>query len=179
MPYAHNNQISQDPIEGGIEITAAQYQEALVGMCQGKVVSIDGGFSVAAPVVPEPEVPPPLTLSEIKAAKWGEIKTERDRRKNGGVLIDGKWFHSDDASRIQQIALVMFGVSVPPVEWKTMDGTFVTMSQSLASDIFQGMAAADQVNFANAETHRIAMEASADPAGYDFSSGWMPIYEEQ
>lgn len=29
MPYAASGQISQSPIEGGIEITAEQYQEAL------------------------------------------------------------------------------------------------------------------------------------------------------
>lgn len=55
MPYAANGQISHDPIPGGIEITPAQYTEALDGMLDGKVVSVDGGFKVAFP--PAPEVP--------------------------------------------------------------------------------------------------------------------------
>lgn len=64
MPYAANNQISQDPIEGGIEISDEQYAEALDGMMEGKVVSIDGGFSVAEPAIPEPEEPAPLSKEE-------------------------------------------------------------------------------------------------------------------
>lgn len=56
MPYAANGQISTSPIAGGIEITDQQYAEALAGMVEGKLVSIDGGFAVIDP--PEPEVPP-------------------------------------------------------------------------------------------------------------------------
>lgn len=40
MPYAANNQISTDYIEGGIEITEEQYSEALQEMINGKVVTI-------------------------------------------------------------------------------------------------------------------------------------------
>lgn len=70
MPYAHNNQISQEPIPGGIEITEAQYKDAIEGMTQGKVVSIDGGFSVSLPVKEEPEPEPPHipTTQEKQAA---------------------------------------------------------------------------------------------------------------
>lgn len=60
MPYASENQISQSPIEGGIEITQAQYAEALAGMMEGKIVTIDGGFAVINPPEPEqPEIPDP------------------------------------------------------------------------------------------------------------------------
>ncbi|HEY0845810.1 MAG TPA: DUF4376 domain-containing protein [Noviherbaspirillum sp.] len=110
---------------------------------------------------------------------WDAIKSERDRRKAGGVLVTGKWFHSDDPSRIQQIGLVMMGANIPPgLQWKTMDGTFVTMTQALANQIFQAVAAQDQAIFAKAEQHKAAMEASANPAAYDFSSGWPPVYGE-
>ncbi|MGY6273880.1 hypothetical protein ACXIUT_29820 [Achromobacter denitrificans] len=62
MPYAIENQISMDVIPGGIEITEAQYQAALAGMLEGKVVSIDGGFNVTFPPEPEPEpVPEPTS----------------------------------------------------------------------------------------------------------------------
>lgn len=113
-----------------------------------------------------------------KAAKWEQIKAERDRRKAGGVKVGDKWFHSDADSRIQQLGLVMFGVNVPPIQWKTMDGSFVEMSQTLANQIFQAIAAADQAIFAVAEQHRAAMEASSDPENYDFSGGWPAIYGE-
>jgi hypothetical protein len=104
---------------------------------------------------------------------WESIKAERDRRQKAGVLVQGKWFHSDDSSRIQQLGLVMMGTNMPAnLEWKTMDGSFVTMTPTLASQIFTGTALRDQAIFARAEQHRAAMQASADPAAYDFSGGW-------
>lgn len=52
MPYAANNQLSTDPIEGGIEITDEQYTEAIDGLVEGKVISIDDGFKVEFPQPP-------------------------------------------------------------------------------------------------------------------------------
>lgn len=119
------------------------------------------------------------TTDQVKVAKWESIKAERDRRKAGGVKVGAKWFHSDDGSRIQQIGLVMMGASIPAgLQWKTMDGSFVTMTQALATSVFGAVAASDQAIFAAAETHRVAMEASADPAAYDYSGGWQKIYGE-
>lgn len=108
-----------------------------------------------------------------KSTKWDAIKAKRDAIKAGGVKVGAKWFHSDDGSRIQQMGLVMMGASIPAnLQWKTMDGSFITMTQALASQVFQAVAASDQAIFTAAETHRVAMEASADPASYDFSGGW-------
>lgn len=122
---------------------------------------------------------PAQSAAEIKAHKWDAIKAERDRRKAGGVKVGAKWFHSDDGSLIQQMGLVMMGASIPAnLQWKTMDGTFITMTQTLASQVFQAVAASDQAIFTAAETHRATMEASADPASYDYSTGWPKIYGE-
>lgn len=122
---------------------------------------------------------PAPTPAEIKAAKWESIKNERDRRKAGGVKVGAKWFHSDEGSRIQQMGLVMMGANLPAgLQWKTMDGSFITMTQALAGNVFAAAAASDQAVFAAAETHRVAMEASADPASYDYSGGWPKIYGE-
>lgn len=117
-----------------------------------------------------------------KESKWDAIKAERDRRKAGGakVLVGGvdKWFHTDADSRIQQIGLVMMGVNVPQVPWKTMDGSFVTMTQAIAGDIFLAVAALDQSVFAKAEQHKAAMEASPDPAAYNHATDWPLTYGE-
>lgn len=121
--------------------------------------------------------PAALDLDAIRAAQWEAIKRERDRIKCGGVEVDGHWFHTDDSSRIQQIGLVIMGAGVPAVQWKTMSGAFVPMTQALASAIFAAVATLDQEAFANAEAHRVAMEAAADPASYDFSTGWPASYE--
>jgi len=64
------------------------------------------------------------------------------------------------------------------LQWKTTDGSFITMTQTLAQQVFGAVAANDQTIFAAAETHRVAMEASADPASYDYSGGWPKIYGE-
>lgn len=119
------------------------------------------------------------TPEQVKARVWVAIKAERDRRKTGGVKVGAKWFHSDDGSRIQQMGLVMMGTSIPAnLQWKTMDGTFITMTQTLASQVFQAVAASDQAIFGVAEAHRVAMEASADPAAYDYLTGWPAIFGE-
>ena len=129
------------------------------------------------------ETQPQVTVDQIKSDQWNAIKAERDRRKAGGVKVKvgttNKWFHSDDASRIQQMGLVMMGASIPAgLQWKTMDGTFVAMDQTVAGNVFAAAAASDQAIFAVAETHKAAMEASVDPSTYDFSTGWPKIYGE-
>lgn len=68
MPYAANGQIAELEFEGSIKITQAQYVQALEGMCGGLVVSIDDGFKVAPPVLPEAEPQPEPTLEELAAA---------------------------------------------------------------------------------------------------------------
>lgn len=117
----------------------------------------------------------------IAAIKWGDIKAERDRRtESGGYRVGDKWFHSDQKSRSQQLELVLLGSSIPAgLQWKTMDGTFVTMTQTLAQQVIADAAASDQAIFAVAEAHKVAMEACADPVVYDFSRGWPEAYGEQ
>lgn len=126
------------------------------------------------------DTPPVPPLAQIKAMKWDAIKAERDRRiQSGGYKIGTKWFHSDTFSRTQQMGLVMLGAGIPAnTPWKTMDGTTVTMTQTLAGQIFTTAAASDIAIFAAAETHRVAMEAAADPADYDFSGGWPKVFGE-
>lgn len=119
-----------------------------------------------------------------KEQKWGAIKAERDRRKYLGVKVGQHWFHSDDSSRIQQLALVLMGANIPTgLMWKTLTMTpppvFVPMTQELAGGIFQATATSDAAIFAAAETHRLAMEASPNPESYDFSSGWPLSIEDE
>jgi len=114
--------------------------------------------------------------AQVESRIWSYIKQQRDRIKAGGVLVSGKWYHSDEASRVQQIGLCMMGASVPAVPWKTMDGSFVTMTPAIAAAIFAATAALDMSAFAAAEGHRAAMLADADPASYDYSAGWPAVF---
>ena len=117
-----------------------------------------------------------------RAAKWGALMAERDRRKALGVKVGDHWYHSDADSRIQQISLFVMGASVPPIPWKTLTTTpspvFVTMTQTIAAGIFQNTATSDAAIFAAAETHRVAMEARPDPENYDFTGGWPVSIED-
>lgn len=154
-----------------IEVSQEDF-DAAIARNSGDTLDIVDGRIV---VVPKPAA----TKAELQAAARAGIKAERDRRKAGGVKVGAKWFHSDDGSRIQQMGLVMTGASIPTgLQWKTMDGSFITMTQALAGNVFAATAASDQAVFAAAETHRVAMEASADPASYDYSGGWPKIYGE-
>jgi hypothetical protein len=118
-------------------------------------------------------------LAPERAAVWESIKALRDQKvQTGGYTAGGKWFHSDTFSRTQQMALFMMGAAVPAVQWKTMDGTFVTMTQTLAGQIFAAGAAKDQGLFARAEVLRAAVYAAADPASVDITAGWPAGYGE-
>jgi Domain of unknown function (DUF4376) len=126
-------------------------------------------------------VPPP---AETPEQMWLRIKAERDRRSEAGgfpVQIEGetKWFHSDVKSRTQQLGMVIMGATLPTgIDWKTMDGSFVAMTPALAQAIFAAGAAQEQAVFAAAQTHRVAMESSAEPSAYDFSGGWPATYQD-
>jgi hypothetical protein len=115
-------------------------------------------------------------IPELQNAMWLKIQAVRDAKKNEGVTVGVDKFHSDEASRIQQLGLVMMGASIPAnLQWKTMGGSFVTMTQTLAMQIFGATAASDTTIFANAETHKAAMKSITDWTqieGYDYSGGW-------
>ncbi len=119
-------------------------------------------------------------VTQIKSDMWDLIKAERDRRTTtGGYKVGNYWYHSDNASRIQQIALVMLGANMPSgVMWKTMSGEFVSMTPTLAMQIFQAAIASDMAIFTVAEQKRAAMSIAADPDSYNYLSGWPLIYGE-
>lgn len=162
----HGDNIPPD----AVEITDAEHAALLAGQSTGKIITAGAG---GKPVLADQ---PKATAPHV----WERIKAERDRRiQSGGYKVGTKWFHSDMFSRTQQMGLVMLGANIPANrEWKTMDGTTVTMTQALAGQIFATAAASDIAIFAAAETHKAAMQASADPAAYDFSDGWPKVFGE-
>lgn len=154
-------------------ITTSDEEIAIhAGLAAGGTVS---GTSGAWVITPRPLD----SLASRQAARWDAIKVERDRRKEGGTKVGAAWFHSDSDSRIQQLGLVIMGAGIPAgLQWKTLDGSFVTMTQALAGQIFGATAASDQAIFGKAEQHRAAMTASAAPEQYDVLSGWPKIFGE-
>jgi len=159
----HNDDTCADLPAGAIELNESQWESRFN-------LKLENGSLIDSPFK--------LQTEELRQNSWAKIKAKRERVKAGGVKVGDKWFHTDDASRIQHMALNMMGASIPAnLQWKTMDGTFVTMTQSLAGQVFQAVAVLDMQAFAKAEEHRVAMEASNDPASYDFDAGWPVSFE--
>lgn len=118
------------------------------------------------------------SIDEVRTSMWTSIKSRRDAMtENGGYKVGDKWFHSDQKSRSQQLGLVLLGPNIQSgLKWKTMDGSFVTMTPQLAQQILTAAAVSDAAIFEIAEAHKVAMLASGDPAAYDFSGGWPAVF---
>jgi hypothetical protein len=124
--------------------------------------------------IPKPEP----SADEKKAMAWAGIMAKRDRlMASGGYEVGEKWYHSDGPSRVQQLGLVLLGANIPEgLMWKTMDGSFVAMTPTLAGQILTTAAASDFAIFTAAEVHRAAMATAEDPALYDYSGGWPDVF---
>jgi hypothetical protein len=168
-------------------VTPATYMDAIATYHPTvKATSAGSGndydYLETVPDVGSDPLPPKATLdAEVltmnRERMWRAIQAERDRRQANGVKVGDNWFHSDNTSRIQQIALVIFGANLPTgIMWKTLNGAFVPMTNQLAVQIFQYSAAQDVAIFTVAEQHKAAMLALANPLEYDFSGGWPPTY---
>lgn len=109
---------------------------------------------------------------QIAEIRWSKIKAKRDElTDNGGCLVVTKWFHTDPKSKQQQMALTMLGASIPAgLQWKTMDGSFIEMTQTLAAQLFGAQVQREQTIFAHAEALNL------DPAA-DIDAGWPARYE--
>lgn len=149
-------------------VTAPLYQSIDLWLTTSPDSPFNGGSAIA---LDNPD------LASARARLWAAIKAQRDTRKISGVKVGTHWFHSDPDSRTQQLALVIFGANLPVgISWKAMGGEFVTMTPALAQQILSATAISDQTIFARAEQHKALMEASSDPANYDYTTGWPPVY---
>lgn len=172
-PEIHGEAIPTD----AVEITPEEHVALLDAQSKGKIIQsdIDGN-----PVAVDP---PKQTAAQV----WDRIKAKRDATKSGGVKVGTKWYHTDTESRVQCLGLLEKARAAraaggtdatrlqalgQDIKWKTMDGSFIYLTVKHAEDIFAAVTDLDAAAFAAAETHRVAMEASADPAAYDFSVGW-------
>lgn len=136
---------------------------------------------------------PNYTPELIKSRKWNEIKEQRDNRKESGVKVGDFWFHTDDTSRIQWLALkdtardnIAAGGAMSDVikmlnvnlQWKTMSGTFTPVTNQLAFDVVQATKDMDSVLFGLAEQKRAQLNAATDPLTFVTNTGWPQTYAE-
>ncbi len=123
-------------------------------------------------------VPFEPNLEAQKAEIIRRIKQHRDQLiVSGGYKVGTKWYHSDTFSRSQQLGLVILGAGIPAgIKWKTMDGSFVDMTQQLATEIFTAAVTQDTLMFNYSEQLIADVKASADPSSISIYSGWPEVY---
>jgi hypothetical protein len=126
--------IEKDIAEGWYEFIPAVQNVPEVQKISGTQVTVDD----TAGTVTESFLYVDLTAEEKAAIRNPRLKAIRDElTENGGCLVQGKWFHTDVKSKQQQIALTIAGTSLPDnLMWKTMDGSFVLMTPTLAQELF-------------------------------------------
>ena len=125
-------------------------------------------------------------IDELKSSLTSEVKSIRDTRMSTGgysVNVDGvvKWFQSDAASRIQQLVLSQSDIIPADLMWKTMDGSFVVMTKTLAQNIVTSATTSDITIFAFAETLLATANATTELEALkeiNVNSDWPLIYGE-
>ena len=142
--------------------------------------AIDSGLKI------EPYKTSEELLNYARETVWSNIKAMReDRAINGGVkvLVDGrdKWFYTDLKSTTQYNTIANTTIGSPDFaipNWKTMDGSFVTMTPELVNKILLAGIIQQSQTYANAEVHKASMLRSEEPIMYDYSTGWPKIFGE-
>ena len=129
---------------------------------------------------------PPAVAVQIKEQQqdemWEQIKAKRYDNLRHGVYAKsvGKWFQTDDATRLQYLALEsVTGGFKKPISWKTMDNSFLMLTPELLREIMQTMHDDEEADFINAEKHKAAMLKAENPLEYDYSDGWTENFDEQ
>ncbi|AKI28075.1 DUF4376 domain-containing protein [Moraxella catarrhalis] len=123
-----------------------------------------------------------ISADEIKQTNqelvWSDIKDKRTKHTHSGVYIASvdKWFHTDESSRIQYLALITLPSLPDNLQWKTMDNSFITLTRPLLTELTSAMLIKEQQDFMNAERHKQLMMRVDNPLDYDYSDGWSAIY---
>lgn len=130
-------------------------------------------------------------IEDRRAVRWGQVKAERKRRTEGGVLVVTHWFQTDSDSRIQFLRLDqkasaalaaggqptdMLTVAGQDIYWKTYDNGLVPMTVALAQGIALAVEVLDAMAFARGEQLRAQIEVSDNPESIDITTGWPGIY---
>ena len=80
----------------------------------------------------------PRTLDEIKAQKWAEIKSQRDRLEFGGFEFEGNVYDSDQVSQGRIMGAAVAGIDQV---WTLADNTTVELSASQHQQLYAALQA--------------------------------------
>lgn len=195
----YDDQIHSRLPEDVVAISPEQHTALLAGQSNGQVImpNKDG-----KPVLADPAPCPsstwdgeqwhidPECAARLKAEQqdemWERIKAKRYNNLRHGVYIKsvGKWFQTDDATRLQYLTLRTLPDEAFPLKepWKTMDNTFLPKekcTKALFDEIVMQMVNDETADFHNAERHRLTMLKADKPLEYDYSKGWTANYYTQ
>lgn len=111
-----------------------------------------------------------------QAQAWERIKELRQEKMTGGVYVPSvdKHLHTDETSSIQyaQIGTAISLGMFQPLNWKTIEGDFIEMTEAVFRELQAVMIQKTQANYARAEYHKYMMMQSDNPLDYDYSTGW-------
>jgi len=133
-------------------------------------------------------------LTETRSQLWEQIKEIRtDKSLNGGVYYGTKWFNTDLVSRSQYLRLknkadMLVIASAAPetvlqangadILWKTMDGSFVTVTIDLIINLMDALDDREAAIFTQSEILKAAVDVSTNPISVDIQAGWPSSFGE-
>jgi len=123
----------------------------------------------------------PKELSQVKKMLSDNVKVKRDDLwVRGGFEVNGKWYASDAQSKTQYLFYTSLGSSIPAnTQWKTKDGSFVTLTQSLLSDMIGASIAQETAIFDKAQEllEEIDSATTVDSlAELNWEDNWPNVY---
>lgn len=111
-----------------------------------------------------------------QAQAWENIKALRQEKMMGGVYVPSidRHLHTDETSSIQyaQIGTAISLGMFQPLNWKTIEGDFIEMTEVVFRELQALFIEKTQQNYARAEYHKYMMMQSDNPLDYDYSTGW-------
>lgn len=127
--------------------------------------------------IDNPPPPPPETLPEARDRRLADLSDLRWQKETGGVAFNGKTIATDVTSQTKITGAVV-GMQIDPtasINWKTADGSFVTLNA--AQVIALGTAVRDHIQacFNREQTLRVAIEGASTLtalAAIDITTGW-------
>jgi len=133
-------------------------------------------------------------LAATRDQLWQKIKEIRFNKSiNGGVEYNNKWFNTDLVSRSQYLRLknkadmlviggassdIILQANNTNILWKTMDGTFVTMTIDLINNLMNALDNREAAIFTKAEMLRAQINASTNPNSVNIVTGWPASFGE-
>lgn len=103
------------------------------------------------------------TLDEIKAEALAKIRAEKIRARDGGVLVGGVLFDTDEAARIAYAELALRLAANPAYvvdDWKASEGVWVRMD----GEMFAALMAAGEAHIAAVFSWQRLVESAVELA---------------